>query len=495
MAQAEQDLGTKLDWVAVDHFNTGHPHAHVIVRGKDDRGKDLVIARDYLTHGFRERAAELVNLDLGPRTDAEIMRGRLKEIGQERFTDLDRRLIRSIDEHGHVRPVHREAHEQSLRAGRLQTLGRMGLATEVSRGNWTLDPEIEPILRRMGERGDIIRTMQRAMTARCPERAPSDYAIYDPAEGSARPIFGRVVMRGLSDEHADRHYVIVDGIDGRSHYIDIGVGADALPEGGVVQITPRPVAIREVDRTVAAVAAANGGRYDIDTHLHHDPQATERFADMHVRRLEAIRRVSGSVEREADGTWIIARDHLDRVAAYERAIASNSPVIINTLSAQSLDTLPFHNGATWLDRELVAERPIELQRGFGADVRKALGSRMQWLAEQQLAEIEGDTIRFRANMIATLQQREIRRVAAQMSRELGLNYVEARHSERIDGKVGRSVQIGDAKFAVIEKSREFTLVPWRPVLERAIGKHVSGIVRDGGIDWTIGRSRGPSIGM
>ena len=46
MAQAEKDLGTKLDWVAVDHFNTGHPHAHVIVRGKDETGRDLVIARD-----------------------------------------------------------------------------------------------------------------------------------------------------------------------------------------------------------------------------------------------------------------------------------------------------------------------------------------------------------------------------------------------------------------------------------------------------------------
>jgi hypothetical protein len=60
MAQMERDLGTKLDWVAVDHYNTGHPHTHIIVRGKNDRGEDLVIARDYLTSGIRERAAELV---------------------------------------------------------------------------------------------------------------------------------------------------------------------------------------------------------------------------------------------------------------------------------------------------------------------------------------------------------------------------------------------------------------------------------------------------
>ncbi|WP_404801913.1 relaxase/mobilization nuclease domain-containing protein, partial [Bosea spartocytisi] len=38
MKQIEGDLGTKLDWVAVNHYNTGHPHVHVIVRGKDDLG-------------------------------------------------------------------------------------------------------------------------------------------------------------------------------------------------------------------------------------------------------------------------------------------------------------------------------------------------------------------------------------------------------------------------------------------------------------------------
>src|SRR3546814_4454811 len=74
MAQMEQDLGTKLDWVAVDHFNTCHPHTHIVIRGKDEQGRDLVIGREYLTQGLRERAAELVSLDLGPRTDIEIER-------------------------------------------------------------------------------------------------------------------------------------------------------------------------------------------------------------------------------------------------------------------------------------------------------------------------------------------------------------------------------------------------------------------------------------
>jgi type IV secretory pathway VirD2 relaxase len=56
MGQMEQDLGTRLDWIGVNHRNTGHPHSHVLVRGRDDTGKDLIIAQDYITDGVRLRA-------------------------------------------------------------------------------------------------------------------------------------------------------------------------------------------------------------------------------------------------------------------------------------------------------------------------------------------------------------------------------------------------------------------------------------------------------
>ena len=71
----ERDLGTRLDWVAVDHWNTDNPHIHVLIRGRADDGKDLVISRDYITQGFRERAAERVTFELGPRSELEIRSG------------------------------------------------------------------------------------------------------------------------------------------------------------------------------------------------------------------------------------------------------------------------------------------------------------------------------------------------------------------------------------------------------------------------------------
>lgn len=494
VAAVEHDLGTKLDWVAVDHFNTGHPHSHVVVRGKDEQGKDLVIARNYMTHGLRARAAELVDLDLGPRSPEELRSAALREIDQERLTGVDRRLVRSVGDDGLVRPVHPDPVEQSLRAGRLQTLGRLRLATEGPRGSWRLADDLEPTLRRMGERGDIIRTMQRQMRELAPERPAADHAIHDPNQ-PATPLVGKVIARGLADEHADRHYLIVDGLDGLSRYVDIGVAAAETVPGSIVRITPTPVAVRQVDRTIAEVAAASDGRYSVDLHLRHDPSATEAFAQAHVRRLEAMRRGGGAVTREPDGSWTIAPNHLDRVAAYERQQAARTPVVIETLSARPIERQAAHDGPTWLDRELVAEQPATLGRGFGADVRRAMAVRQQWLVDQELATQDGTTVRIRADLLAILQRRELTRVAGQLSSELGMPFAEARIGSAVDGVYRRSIMVGDAKFAVIEKSREFTLVPWRPVLERAVGQQVFGVMRDGSISWTIGRGRsGPVIG-
>lgn len=83
----------------------------------------------------------------------------------------------------------------------------------------------------------------------------------------------------------------------------------------------------------------------------------------------------------------------------------------------------------------------------------------------------------------------------QLSQETGLRHVAPLPGERVEGVYRRSAMVGDQRYAVIEKAREFSLVPWRPVLERAVGKPVSGVMRDGPINWTIGgRSRAMDIG-
>jgi type IV secretory pathway VirD2 relaxase len=498
MTQVEDDLGTRLDWVAVDHFNTGHPHTHIMLRGVDDQGHDLIIAREYISRGLRERATELVTVDLGPRTDQEIESRLRHDIGEERLTAIDRRLLRSMDGDRQVGQGDADPLYQALRAGRLQALKRLGLAQEIGGGRWQLVEGLEDTLKALGERGDIIRTMQREMTARALDREGVGTRIHAGSEPGSAPIVGKVIMRGLEDEHRDRHFVLVDGIDGQVHYVALGRGEtiEPTPEGSVVRITPAISGIREVDRTIAQVSRDNGGLYSIDAHLRHDRAASESFAEAHVRRLEAMRRRGDVAERLSDGSWHIADDHLARVEAYERRLAVERPVEVTSLSWVPVERLARMEAATWIDRRLIEGRTEPARDlGFGRAVREAEVRRRQWLVEQDLASEQDGRTRYDSDLIEQLRRRELLRVAGKLSDELGLDFSEARQGERIEGVVKQTVEMVSGRYAVIGRAHDFTLVPWRPTLERQIGKPVSGIVREAGTSWSIGRERdGPSIG-
>jgi len=460
-------------------------------------GKDLVIARDYIRHGMRERAAELVDLDLGPRTDAAITRRLSAEVTQERLTSLDRMLIRDADGEGRVSARTREPFQQTMRLGRLRYLERLGLA-EPAASDWRLAPGLAETLRRMGEQGDVIRTMQRAYTARglAPPEA-LERGIDALAEPGAQPLVGRVVERGLADELEDRHYLIVEATDGRSHYVSIGKGeaVEATPAGAIVGLSPHLKEPREADHTVARIAAANGGLYSADIHMAEDAAASERFAEAHVRRLEAMRRALGTPRRSLDGTWSIGTDHLAQAAAYEARLARDAPVRLEMLSAAPLEQLVDVHAATWLDRELAGGKgDPPAGAGFGRDLAEALARRRLWLIEQGLASESDGRTTYVPDLIASLRRRELLRVAGQLSDELGLRFAELGPGQRIEGVVRRRVDLKSGAFALIERSRDFTLVPWRPALERELGQSVSGLARDGGISWELGRGRGgPTI--
>src|SRR5690606_13809323 len=93
MGQMKKDLGTRLDWAAADHWKSEHHHIHIIVRGVGDDGHDLVISRDYIKSGMRDRASHLVTRELGPRTEIDIRRGLERQVDAERWTDIDRALV------------------------------------------------------------------------------------------------------------------------------------------------------------------------------------------------------------------------------------------------------------------------------------------------------------------------------------------------------------------------------------------------------------------
>jgi type IV secretory pathway VirD2 relaxase len=279
MADAERDLDTRLDWVAVDHWNTDNPHVHVLVRGRADDDRDLVISRDYISRGFRARAEERVTLELGPRSEQEIRSALEREVEAERWTSLDRVLRGAADEGAGVADLRpgvpdSDPELRRLMIGRTAKLERLGLAEQVAPGCWTLKPGIEGTLRDLSVRGDIIKTMHRAIVGAGREPDLTGFALH--GDQAADPVQGRLVARGLHDELRGTAYAVIDGVDGRTHHVlfsDLEVTGDAKP-GAVVEMRAyedgqgrkRSSLATRSDLTIEAQVAAPGATW-IDRQL------------------------------------------------------------------------------------------------------------------------------------------------------------------------------------------------------------------------------------
>jgi len=514
MRAMEADLGTRLDWIAVDHHNTGHPHTHILLRGVTEEGKILNIAGDYIAHGVRERASEIVTLELGWQTEQDVSRQLEREVDAERFTRLDRMLIAEQeggDAFADLRPdrdmLETARRTRALLIARARKLESMGLATERETGRWSISPRAEPTLREMGERGDIIKTMHRALADHglADERAPTQYVTH--GARIAEPIIGRVLAKGLAnDEMGDRLHLVIDGVDGRTHYVETAdaVRLGDIRRGHIVALDPAPTKPepRPADINIQAVAEANGGVYRPSLHLkatraiieqrHGDPDA---FIRSHVRRLEALRR-AGHVERIDADHWKIPGDIAERGMAYD-APSRPKDFSIRTLSTLDLERQVTSDGATWLDRELVAKDPLSLAKtGFGREVNGALDRRAERLVEMGLATVKDGVISIPRRTVAVLERQEVERVGKEMAAGRGLTYTPSGPGEYVSGRLAGVANLASGRFAMIDDGLGFQLVPWQPVLEKRLDQHISGVRRDdGGIEWSFSRKRQIGLGL
>ncbi|MBE0587344.1 MAG: relaxase/mobilization nuclease and DUF3363 domain-containing protein, partial [Hydrogenophaga sp.] len=494
MHRMETDLETPLDWVAVDHWDTDNPHTHIVLRGwagSERQGRDLVIAPDYMAHGMRLRASEIATKWLGPRTEAEMRQSLQREVDQQRLTSLDRQLLRQAtvnvvdltDAPGTTQGTQRQT---QLRA-RLQRLEAMALAERIDANRWQLSPSMEQTLAAMGERGDILRTMHRAMKGEQRE------LVTDPSANSH--VIGRIAAKGLDDELHDTPYLVIDGIDGRAHYLKLPTGADlaGLPIGGIVEARP-PAQERDVDRNI--LAAARDGIYTTASHQAQLAQAGDRdpqaAAEIHVRRLEALRR-SGVVERMADGVWAVPPDLVQRARQHDAQKAAGHAIELRSHLPieQQIEAM----GATWLDRGLVADGargPQPAAQGFGAQVREAMDRRVDFLAGQGLAEREGQRVILARNLLATLRDRELASVGQELQQQTGKAWRRVQDGQRASGVYRKSIQLASGHFAMLDDGMGFQLVPWKPVIEQHLGQKLSAVVRGSSVTWNLGLQRDAS---
>ncbi|KND16050.1 type VI secretion protein, partial [Pannonibacter phragmitetus] len=307
--QMEADLGTRLDWVAVDHWNTDNPHVHLLVRGVDETGADLVISRDYISHGLRGRAEDLVDAELGPKPEHEIRSSLAREVDAERWTRLDREIARQANELGYIdlRPEAKGPDDPQIRrllVARLRHLEKMGLAADAGVNEWFVEPGAERTLRDLGQRGDIIKTMHQAFAGLGEERGVTDFTI-DPGKDGP-PIIGRLVDKGLHNELTGEAYAVIDGTDGRAHHVRLrGIEAfeHAPPIGGIVEVRrfggpddPRPT-----------IVLANRSDLDLQTQIT-APGAT--WLDHRLVEKEAMPLGAGGFGREVREAMDARAEHL-----------------------------------------------------------------------------------------------------------------------------------------------------------------------------------------
>lgn len=227
MTRVADDLGEPgLTWMAVCHFDTDQPHAHVLVRGRRSDGRDLVIPRDYIGYGFRARAQEVAQERLGDLSRQDAERRVWRETEADRFTAFDRRLMAAADASGQVDDgVGGTDAWTALTRGRLRHLERLGLATRVGR-RFQLSPDLEPRLRRLQLSKDVIRTLNQ-------RRMGGARAVDQLSRGSVR---GKVVQAGFHDELGGSPYLVVRDADGAEHYARLGVGATPPAVGKTVSV-------------------------------------------------------------------------------------------------------------------------------------------------------------------------------------------------------------------------------------------------------------------
>ena len=300
--------------------------------------------------------------------------------------------------------------------GRVAKLERLGLAEQIEPGCWTLKPGLEDTLRDLSIRGDIIKTMHRAMGGVHREPDVSGFALH--GDEPVDMVLGRLVERGLHDELKGSAYAIVEGIDGRTHHIrftDIEMTGDAAP-GAIVEA-----------RT-----------YD-----------------------------------DAQG-----RKHLT----------------LATRSDLSIEAQVTAKGATWIDRQLIARDSEISSAGFGIAARDAMERRIDHLVGEGLARRQGQRVIFARDLLNTLRQRDLDAAASRLSVETGLLHRPSSEGEHVAGTYRQRLMLASGRFAMIDDGTGFQLVPWRPALERHLGREVSGVATGGGrVTWSLERKIGLGI--
>ncbi len=502
MDELGRKLGTRLEWVGVDHWDTDNPHAHVLVRGRRADGAALIIPNRLLTQGIREHAQEVATRLLGPRQEVspELAMRRTLELDAQRLTPLDREIIARSRNNVVALP---ERGRTDLIA-RLNRLENWDLAQRRHDGGWDISPELRPVLEAMGELQTVRRMLEHAGV-----RGTEELDLF--AADGTEVVLGRLVHVSHADEWDVHQTAVIEDEHGRLQYArfesanDVALITTARP-GAMVELAPRQVQHRPSDEAVARIAEQTGGYYSIVRHAQVEPSSYARHAEANIRRLEAMRQ-RGLVARHYTGDFLIAPNQRDIARAFEAERVVRTPVTARIVSYWSLEEQIQAFAPTQLDRVLAREETtLEGDGRVSRDFQAALQQRRLFLIEQGLMGA-GDRM-LSHDALYQLSQHERSHLIKDMEGVYGVP-VQTYVKSTVEGIYARRVDLAQGRVAVLWRERSLQIVPWQPALEQFGGKLVQGQVRNYGqtqglalgqglgLSLTIGwkRIRSPSLGL
>ncbi len=540
MAQMEEDLGTRLDWVAVDHFDTAHPHTHIIARGVTHDGKGLNIAGEYISRGIRGRLEEELTRELGWKSELAIQQEMKREVGAMRVTSADRHIANGLDKLNNTIDLRAGSAASTFPAnssmnrhiliGRMKHLEKMGLAQSKYDGLWRVDKDAFKTLGQIEQREqltkDIHGAMERANIKR-PIRLNIGRTDYEGKLTNKR-VIGRVIAKTLGrDEGMDadakgggKVRFIIDGTDGYVSTIETGMdtrAGEAAKVGSIIEVSPPN--LRTVDRNIQAIATGkdyhgkphNGlvGTYAIATSGPEDwtdGSGSRGAAHMRAYRLRLAALVKAGVvqvaSKDKDGDpseWRVPKNFEEKAIALDMKQGRASGVKL--LSVQDLEAQLASPGATWLDRSQVSwgrggmKDVSSTMSAFAKELDTTFEQRRTWLVKRGYAELRQDaqktSIIYKRGYLKALETEGFNAATQKLEGMTGKAHIAAQSGRLIEGTVAQKLELPQGPHALIETQRAFYLVPWESTHAQKWGKRIKGrVLSGGGIDWDTGRSRG-----
>jgi len=476
----EGDLNSKLKCFFVPHYNTDKPHLHLIIRGKREDGTDLILPRDYVANGIRELAERIVTRKLGPRFEKDILQQQRTEVKQERFVTLDRISLYLARKNGglldlRIRPKGIGGEKRDLRIARLKFLKELGLSNEVKPGIWTMRENSEEVLRMLGTRGDVIKTMHSIDFG-----TNKDLIFLNDSACNYAPITLRIIHIGLADELNDSRYFLAEGLDGKAYHVDLkkisrrGAGEERV--GDIITLKSRQLLISttKTDLNIFKISSIHNGIYNEALHkafvLNNvklpKNVSIDDYLNVHKRRLIRLK-AKGLVRKKRGGSYEISKDFLLKLEAYTKDTKPEYIMDLEIQSRRPLTELSESVGATWLD-EFIANggaRDKGFTGSFYRDVQEASVQRLGFLEKRGEVISKSNEYELREGFIERLYKDEIfiegKAIASKFA--AALNIISLR---KFEGKFKGLEELPSGTHGLFLSGNEVMFVPYKKEMDR-----------------------------